>query len=116
MSWTQVLPINELTPGTRKVVKVNDKNLLILNHEGNYYAVANSCPHLKLPIKKGKITPDGSIVCPFHRSAFDLKTGEPTEWITWPPVMNKAMGLISKQQCLPVFATKVEGEQLWVDV
>jgi nitrite reductase/ring-hydroxylating ferredoxin subunit len=116
MSWTKVLPLDSLAPGTRQVVKVGKRNILLLNEEGKLYAVDNVCPHAKLPLKKGKITPDGSIVCPWHRSAFDLCSGEVKDWIPWPPVVGKAMGLIAKPKPLPIFPVRIEEGSIWVDV
>jgi nitrite reductase/ring-hydroxylating ferredoxin subunit len=70
---------------------------------------------MKLPMKKGKITENGAIVCPFHRSAFDIATGEVKEWITWPPVVCKAMAMVSSETPLPTFPVKVEQSSIWVD-
>lgn len=116
MSWTKVLPVDTLTPGTRQVVKVGERNILLVNHNGQLYAVDNACPHLKLSMKKGKITEDGAIVCPWHRSAFDLCTGEVKDWTPWPPVVGKAMGMIAKEKSLPVFPVRVEDNSIWVDI
>ncbi|MGL5805138.1 MAG: Rieske (2Fe-2S) protein, partial [Xenococcaceae cyanobacterium] len=45
MSWTKVLPVESLSEGTRQVVKVGAKSILLLNHSSQIYAVENSCPH-----------------------------------------------------------------------
>jgi nitrite reductase/ring-hydroxylating ferredoxin subunit len=116
MGWTKVLEVEALSPGARQVVKVGDRAILLLNHEGQYHAVDNACPHLKLSLKKGKITPDGAIVCPWHRSAFDLCTGNAKEWTPWPPGVGKVLGVISKEKALPVFPTRVEEGSIWVDI
>jgi nitrite reductase/ring-hydroxylating ferredoxin subunit len=116
MSWTKVLSLESLAPGNRQVVKVGDRSILILNQDGQLHAVENRCPHLKLPLAKGKITADGAIVCPFHRSSFDLCTGAVKEWITWPPVVNKAMAMVAEKKVLPVFPIRVEDGSIWVEV
>jgi nitrite reductase/ring-hydroxylating ferredoxin subunit len=115
MSWTKVLAADALSPGAREVVKVGSRKILLVNHEGQLYAVDNACPHLKLSLKKGKIV-DGAIVCPWHRSAFDLCTGEVKDWIVWPPVVSKAMGVVSREKTLPVYPVRVEDGSIWVDV
>ena len=97
MSWTKVLDADKLPMGSRQVVKTGNHNLLLLNHNGQFYAVKNSCPHLKISLKKAKINEDGDLVCPMHRSAFDLKTGAVKEWTPWPPLVGKAMGMISQE-------------------
>ncbi|OKH21323.1 (2Fe-2S)-binding protein [Hydrococcus rivularis NIES-593] len=116
MSWTKVLSVESLPTGERQVVKVGKRNVLLLNLEGQLYAVDNTCPHLKLPLKNGKITEDGAIVCPWHRSAFDLSTGDVKEWSPWPPGVGKALGMISRQSALPVFPVRVEEGSIWIDV
>ncbi|CDN13611.1 MAG: Rieske (2Fe-2S) protein [Richelia sp.] len=115
MSWTKVLAEGALSPGGREVVKVGERKILVLNHEGKLYAVDNVCPHLKLKMKNGKITPDGSIVCPWHRSQFDLCSGEVKEWTPWPPVVGKVMGMASQPKPLPVFPIRVEEGSIWVE-
>ncbi|MCF4967781.1 MULTISPECIES: Rieske (2Fe-2S) protein [Nostocales] len=116
MNWIKVLPQDELPPNGRKVVKVEQRNILLLHHNNQVFAVENSCPHLKLPMQKGKITDDGAIVCPFHRSAFDLSTGNPKDWTPFPPGIGKVMGMISKEKALSVFPTRVEEGSIWVGV
>ncbi|MGB8698309.1 MAG: Rieske (2Fe-2S) protein [Thermosynechococcaceae cyanobacterium] len=116
MGWTKAIAVAELAPGTRQVVKVGNRNILLLNQSGEFYAVDNRCPHLNLPMKKGKVQDDCSIVCPWHRSVFDLKSGEAKTWTPFPPVVGKALGMISEQKNLPVFPTRVEDGSLWVEV
>lgn len=116
MSWIKALGQDELPANERKVVKLEDKAILLLNHNNKIYAMENSCPHMKLPMRKGKITDDGAIVCPFHRSAFDLETGELKEWTPFPPGVGKLMGMISQQKPLGVFPTRVSEGSIWVDM
>ncbi len=116
MSWTKVLSADELSTGERKVEKNVAQKNLIINNNGELHAVNNACPHLKLPLKKGKLTEDGALVCPFHRSAFDLCTGEVKNWTPWPPVVGNVLGKISSEQKLSVFATRIEDGSIWVDV
>ena len=116
MAWTKVLSATELPLGDRKLVKVGDQKILIINRNGELHAVNNACPHLKLPLKKGELTEDGAIVCPFHRSAFDLCTGEVKNWTPWPPVVGNVLGKISSEKKLSVFSTRVEDGSIWIDI
>jgi nitrite reductase/ring-hydroxylating ferredoxin subunit len=115
MAWTKILEVNALSPGAREVVKVGNRNILVLNHENQLYAVENSCPHLKLPMKSGKIQ-DGAIVCSFHRSAFDLNTGEVKTWCPWPPGVGKLLSMVSAAKTLPVFPLRVEDGNILIDL
>ncbi|CCH67582.1 hypothetical protein RINTHH_14270 [Richelia intracellularis HH01] len=116
MSWSKVLAESSLLPGERKVVAVGSRNILVLNHEGTFYAVDNVCPHFKLKMEKGKITPDGTIVCPWHRSEFDLCSGLAKKWTPWPPVVGKIMSIASQSKPLQVFQVRVEEGNIWVEV
>lgn len=115
MSWTKVLSVDSLAPGARQVVKVGDTSILVINNNGQLHAVGNRCPHLKLSMTKGKITEDGAIVCPWHRSSFDLCTGAVKDWITWPPVVNKAMAAVSQPEGLPIYPLRIEDGSIWID-
>lgn len=57
MVWTKALAVNALGTGTRQVVKLPERSLLLLNEGGNIYAVDSICPHMKLPLKKEKLLP-----------------------------------------------------------
>lgn len=116
MNWIKALSQDELPANARKVVKLEEKAILLLNHNNKIYAVENNCPHMKLPMRKGKITDDGAIVCPFHRSAFDLETGELKEWTPFPPGVGKLMGMISQQKSLGVFPTRIDEGSIWIDL
>lgn len=116
MSWVKVLPVESLPEEGRQVVKVGQQKILLLYHDSKLMAINNICPHLKLPLKKGKITEDGAIVCPWHHSAFDLCTGEVKEWCPWPPVVGKALSMISGSKALSVFPVRIEDESIWVDI
>ena len=116
MSWTKVLAVDSLPVGSRQVVKTDNHNLLLLNHQGQLYALKNSCPHLKISLKKAKLTDEGDLVCPMHRSVFDLKTGAVKAWTPWPPFVGKALAMISQEKALAVFPVKTEEGSIWVDL
>ena len=115
MNWVKALPEGDLKEGERQVVRLENRRIVLLKYKGELYAINRSCPHMKVSMARAKITDDGTIVCRFHRSSFDLKTGEVKDWCPWPPVVGKALGTINKdQQALPVFPTRVEEGNIWV--
>jgi nitrite reductase/ring-hydroxylating ferredoxin subunit len=108
------------TNGVTKVA-ANGKALIVSRKDGKYCAIANKCPHLGLPLAKGKVE-NGVITCPFHGSKFDLCSGKNVGWV------DSVMGIPA-----PSWATKViaagkaatdveslvisqEGEELFADV
>jgi nitrite reductase/ring-hydroxylating ferredoxin subunit len=114
MKWIKVLDQETLPNEARKVVKVNNYTILLLNHNEQIYAMENTCPHLKLPLQGGKITEDNAIVCPWHHSAFDLQSGDVKDWSSWPPGVGRVLGKFSKEKALTVFPTRVEEGSIWV--
>ena len=86
------------------LVKPEEKKILLIWHENEVYAVQAKCPHLGLPLIKSKIE-NNEIICPFHKSAFDLCVGEVKCWSPWPKLLGGVLGMVSKQKNLEV-ATK----------
>lgn len=116
MAWIKAFDESELPDGERRVVKAAGKNVLVMRHQGQLYAVNHSCPHMGLSLKGGRLTEDGAIVCPFHRSAFDLATGDVKAWSPWPPLAGRALGLVTREKALAVYPVKVDANTVWIDV
>ena len=114
MKWVKALDTSDLTVGNRAVVNIAGKAILLINHDGEIHAVDNACPHLRLPLKGGKITDDCAIICPFHRSAFDLRTGDVKKWSPWPPGVGRVLGAVTTQKVLPIYATRIEDDAIFV--
>ncbi len=115
MSWIKVLAESELKPGARRVVDAGSRRVLLVHHLGQVFAVASACPHMGLPLRWGKLNDDCSLTCPWHHSAFDLRTGDVKDWSPWPPGLGVVLGALSRRKALPVFPVKVESGAIWVD-
>lgn len=79
MEDVPVASTEELRPGDRKFVTVNGVEIAVLNLDGEYYALKNSCPHMEGPVGRGVTSHSDStprIRCPFHSWTFDLTTGD----------------------------------------
>ena len=85
-----VATLDELAPGTRKIVTVAGKSIGLFNVNGTLVAVLNVCPHEFAPVCRGRVggttlpsAPgefvwgrEGEILaCPWHGWEFDLLTG-----------------------------------------
>ena len=116
MDWKEAVSLSGLQKSNRQTVVIDGSKLLMIWHEEKVYAVASQCPHLKLPLAKGKINEDCELVCPFHKSAFDLKTGEVICWSPWPPVLGTLLGKLSKPENLRIYPTRVDGDQIFVNM
>lgn len=72
--------------GDRSLVDGPNGTIIVTKSGGKFYAVDAKCPHLGLPMKKGKIEAgeDGVpvITCNFHNSCFKMDSGTCTKWVT----------------------------------
>jgi len=114
MTWVNVLDENSLPEGAREVVEVDDTLVLLVRHRGEIFAVAARCPHMGAPLKNGRITEDGYLICPWHRSAFSLRTGDVARWTPWPPGVGKVLGALRREHALPVYPVRVENGHILV--
>lgn len=115
MAWEKTVSLKILQDAGRITLNLNQKKLLLIWHEEKPYAVQAQCPHLKLPLKKGKITENCELVCPFHKSTFKLETGEVTAWSTSPPVVGPLLAKASCPKPLQVYPTRIDGNDVLVD-
>jgi len=81
----------EVAPGHCKIVNVNGREIGVFNLNGEYFALANRCPHEGGPLCQGHIIPlvqsDGPghyrlarhqefLRCPWHGWEFEIRTGQ----------------------------------------
>jgi len=104
LGFVKVAETSEISAGKMKMVKVEEKEILIANVDGNYYAIANRCTHKGGDLSKGSL--NGNIVtCPVHGARFDVTTGKT---ISGP----KILFFKSKTQDEPSFEVKIEGKDV----
>ncbi len=75
MSFVKVGELSEVPVGKMKMFKVGEKEYLVANLDGNYYAMGNRCTHANGNLSQGSL--EGNVVtCPRHKSKFDVTTGK----------------------------------------
>lgn len=67
----EVGPTSELTPGT----VTGAGRYAVGNSEGELFAVTRHCRHLYADLANGSIDDDGCLVCPWHGSKYNVRTG-----------------------------------------
>jgi 3-phenylpropionate/trans-cinnamate dioxygenase ferredoxin component len=73
-----VCPIEELPPGTMRLVHAGLVSLGVYHVGGELYALEDRCSHDDGPLVEGDWDPeDAVVVCPRHGARFDLRTGRP---------------------------------------
>ena len=71
----EVAKASEIAPGGMKFVKAGDREIVVCNCDGHYYAVDRRCGHMNGPLEMGAL--DGTILtCPMHHVQFDVTTGQ----------------------------------------
>lgn len=80
----------EIAPGSRKLVTVDGRRVLVFNLKGEFFALSDTCPHKGGSLSNGictglvesgepgeyRYSRQGEIVrCPWHQWEFDIRTG-----------------------------------------
>lgn len=74
MEFVKIARTDEFEIGEKRKITIHNREILLVNIQNTYYAIANKCPH------KGRSLCDCeldkyNIICPKHGSIFDIKTG-----------------------------------------
>ena len=97
--WIAAGPCASLAPGARKLVFLQGgASVLVLNLDGQFFALENSCPHAGASIAGGPCV--GHVIsCPSHGLRFDVRNGQCTA---------------SPGLRIPTHEVVVEDGQLWL--
>jgi len=81
----------DFPPGSRRLIEVDGRAIVVFNVKGEYFALLNKCPHNGGSLAAGVVTGllqshapgtyiytrEGEIIrCPWHGWEFDVKTGK----------------------------------------
>mgnify|MGYP001106446847 CR=1 FL=1 len=118
---TFLISLSDFPASGKAIFKVGEQSVLVIKSGDNFYAIANKCPHLGLPLTNGKVDRE-TITCPFHGSRFDLKTGENLDWVTSffgmriPEWSRRLLKMGKRPTPLTTFKVIVEGGKLYVEI
>ena len=71
-----VLDAAALPPGKGETVLLAGQRIAVFNVGGEFYALADDCPHRGGPLGAGWVEGEKcTVACPLHGWEFDLKTG-----------------------------------------
>ena len=101
-TWTFVCASGELLPGETRTAfdEVTGVPILVLNLDGELYALEDICSHEDFELSAGTVDPaDGSIECVLHGARFDVRDGRALCAPAYEPV--------------PKFPVKVEDGGVW---
>jgi 3-phenylpropionate/trans-cinnamate dioxygenase ferredoxin subunit len=78
MATVDVGPVEELRPGSVKIVIAGSLTIGVYNLDGEYFALEDRCSHDDGPLCEGDFDPDeGVAICPRHGANIDIRTGRP---------------------------------------
>jgi 3-phenylpropionate/trans-cinnamate dioxygenase ferredoxin subunit len=82
-----VCPLDELPPGSMKLVEAGSITVGVYNCAGSLYAIEDRCSHDDGPLCEGDWDRDEcTVICPRHGSNFDLASGRPLSLPAYEPV------------------------------
>jgi len=69
-----VCRVSELAEGEARMVQAADKLIAVFRHEGQYFAIDDTCPHMGDSLSRGYVE-KGIVTCPWHAWRFRLADG-----------------------------------------
>ncbi len=100
MGFQRVAKIEDLWSGEMMGLEVNGEHVLLVNVDNHIYAYADICPHQESRLSEGTLT-DKILRCGRHHWEFDVCSG---------------FGVNPRNACLKLFPTRVDGEDILVDL
>ena len=137
MSRQVVARASEVAPGTAMIVAVRGREIGIFNVRGEFFALANRCPHAGGPLCRGRIVAlvqsegpghyalarhDEFLRCPWHGLEFDIRTGQSwcdpnsTRARQFRVTVEPGSALVKGPYVAETFAVSVEEDYLVVDL
>ncbi len=74
--FERVASVDEISPGGRKSIVVDEVPALLLRVGDEFYAIEDVCTHDGQPLTNGPFA-GNEITCPRHGARFDVRTGRP---------------------------------------
>ena len=98
--FVKVAAVTDIPPGTKKIVEVAGVLVVVVNLDGQFYAVEDVCTHDGGPLGEGKLE-GRQLVCPRHGARFDVRTGAALTMPAFEPV--------------PTYEVRIEGDDVLVE-
>lgn len=107
--------IDEMAEGEMKKYRVQEKEIMVANIGGKYYAVQNKCPHFGGDLSGGKL--EGTIItCPRHGSQFDLADGSVVRWMKGEGLISKVGKLLKSPRPLETYNIQLKDRDIMVEI
>jgi nitrite reductase (NADH) small subunit len=97
--FTTVAKVGEIPEGEGASFQVGRQLVAVFNHQGEYLAIDDLCPHMGASLGAGYLDEEGVVTCPWHAWRFDAKNGK---WADNPRLS------------INTFEVRVEGDEIQV--
>ncbi len=111
--FTEVARTGDLAVGRMKKVVVNGRELLLARTAAGFFCAEDRCPHLGGDLSLGTLS-GAIVICPDHRSEFDLATGAVIRWTDLSGTVARLDRQAHPPRPLKVYEVKVEGDRVLV--
>lgn len=74
VTWLKVCDVSAVRNQEGFCVRVGDEDVALFNLNGEYFAVADHCPHGNASLSEGWVE-NGEVECPLHQARFDIASG-----------------------------------------
>lgn len=97
--FVKVATVDEIKPGTRKLVDFESVTVALFNINGQLYCIEDVCTHDGGPLAEGELK-GHVVVCPRHGAEFDVRDGRA---LTMPAVTPA-----------PTYEVRIKGNDVYV--
>lgn len=99
--FTTVAKVGAIPAGEGASFQLGKRLVAVFNHNGEYLAIDDLCPHMGASLGAGCLDEEGVVTCPWHAWRFDAKNGQ---WADNPRLS------------IDTFEVRVEGDEIQVRV
>jgi 3-phenylpropionate/trans-cinnamate dioxygenase ferredoxin subunit len=86
--WVFVCAASQLLPGETTVAWDGDTPILVINYDGDFYAMEDKCSHEDFELSAGHFdAEEATIECALHGAKFDVRDGRPLCAPAYEPVV-----------------------------
>lgn len=72
--FVKVARVEDIQPGEKRIYEVDGILVVLVNLNGEFYAIEDTCTHDGGPLGEGEMQ-NGHLICPRHGARFDIRTG-----------------------------------------
>jgi len=99
--YIKVARVDEIASGEKKIVEVDGIEVVVVNLDGEFFAIEDVCTHDGGPLGEGELDGD-QLICPWHGARFDVRTGDALTMPAFEPA--------------PTYEVRVEGGEILIAV